>query len=249
MTYKIQTGKNTELINMQIQYHRSMIKVHTQAVENLLKLCTDNQIKDLSVEEQLFDELHEKDVEVETTDCASREHEDNIIFDIDEQDVIWERIRESQIKQGMLFNHGEEVIKHEPVKMIENESEDHNKIKKVGKKENNLFIEPNLKKFPNTIFKEDNIENNEDIEEEKNILSSNIEEDMKKQKTSKKPPTINALFKLNPNKRSKIIKNIFEKAKENISSFLLNDDYNEEQFNNAISEEADRLLKVYLDTH
>lgn len=64
-----------------------------------------------------------------------------------------------------------------------------------------------------------------------------------------KPPVINALYKVNPKTRNNIIKNIFIDARNNIKKLSeLNDDY-KNNFDEKVTEEADRLLMVYLKTN
>jgi hypothetical protein len=68
-------------------------------------------------------------------------------------------------------------------------------------------------------------------------------------KEADKYPVLNALFKVNPLKRKEIIKEIFNKSKNNITELAKLDSKYTDNYDVEVEKEADRLLNVYLKSH
>ena len=70
--------------------------------------------------------------------------------------------------------------------------------------------------------------------------------------TSNKPepehPTINALLRLTPSQRDRLLFSIFQEAKKNVQQ-LAKPDTPDAELEQLVSREADRLVQVYIDTH
>ena len=61
---------------------------------------------------------------------------------------------------------------------------------------------------------------------------------------------LNALTKITPKERNKLLKDLYNKAVQNVKITIgQNRNFTEEELNNLYSCEADRLLKLYNETH
>jgi len=207
-----------KFLNVQIAYHNMMIKTHTHAVEDLLKL--NNLSNTPFSESMLFNKLcdeHETDINSDSyssininnteSDYVSNDPCDQLEAAIDDvvdgQDIIWDRIRKSQqqLKDAQLDNQPNETEK---------------------------FLKNNL------------CENNE--LDTAHINSVETPPDVELGYT--KPPTINKLFKYNKAQINKKIKDVFTQACVNMESHKHL--YSTDEYDEKVQNEADRLLQVFL---
>ena len=80
-------------------------------------------------------------------------------------------------------------------------------------------------------------------------LNQNLEETGQNLEETGQYPVLNALFKVNPLKRKEIIKEIFNKSKDNITELAKLDSKYNDNYDIEVEKEADRLLNVYLKSH
>lgn len=250
--------KLNKICDDRIEYHMELIDLHTnkiaklqkQRISELKNLLTEiNTLEDKSkqnnFENSLFNGLYPPSDNPDfnnssdlTFDNQASDIPDlnNPSFDGDlglsEQDLIWERIRQSQLAQK------------------ENETPEHNNLEKELLKVQTTVEKELLKTIPK--------QNNLPEVSPSQLLQSNIDvkpdmevnpEEKKEKEDEKRPPKINALFRVNPLTRRKLIKDTFIQATENIKKLAeLNDKY-KDNFDEEVQKEADRLLDVYLKTH
>ena len=182
---------------------------------------------------QLFNELHNNELhnnEPNTTPELNTRMVGDLQSNLDEQDLIWDRIRKSQLGEDTIHQNIKNELNNNTQEITNTSA-----IQTTGK-ENNLLIS-NLNVFNSNI--------------EPNETSSQLAADLKSYELYQKPtpPKINALFKVNPTQRQTIIKNIFKQATKNITKLSLVDDKYKNAFDTEVQNEADRLLEVYLQTH
>ena len=248
--------KLNKIFDDQINFHLDLIKEHMEEITKLQK-------KRLVKSEALFksfihnplvgNELHIDEPEVIPKTYMGMDLQSTL----DDQDLIWDRIRKSQL--------GEDTLQQD----IKNEINNNNTPEILNTtyiqpiyKENNLLV-PELNGF-NPNFETDEIKATSLSDPSKIELiytdptlktfdfdTTQIPADLKPYDLYQKqePPKINALFKFNPIQKQSIIKNIFNQATENITKLSLVNDKYKNSFDVEVQNEADRLLNVYLQTH
>jgi hypothetical protein len=234
--------KLTKIFDEQIEFHMTLINKHTEKINILQKtrlmemdillneldtltpISTNVKYEKKSddiddIDNKLFDNLH--DIDINST--MSEELKQSLPADMDmglgDQDLIWDRIRQSQLK----LNKDKET---------KTEAE-------TSKDIVISFSEPTKK---SSIIRENNLEFI-------NTPSDKVITDLQVSEVELLPPKINALFKVNPTTRNKIIKDTFKQATENISKLRIFDSEIDADFHKFVQKEADRLLDVYLKTH
>ena len=149
-----------------------------------------------------------------------------------------------------------EAIMQERRKLLKNESEVRESKLEVNTKETNAKdTETKLEnkvdelKTPKASKKE-NVAKNEVKEsiapDRFGSVINNVEGHMTVDEMEQKAPVITALLRINNDQREQLYTNIFLTAKSNVLSHVKED---EADFDNLVCKEADRLLKVYMDTH
>ena len=223
--------KLNKIFDSRIQYHTDVVQKHTdkilklnkkrliaikEAVDEMNKLDMNysphNNEKSIDAENNLFKTLHSS--------------EDVLDSGLDDQDMIWDRIRQSQLKN-------EHEIKSKnaiPVTVDNNEP--------IVSDLNNEPIVSDLNNEPIVT-----VDNNEPIVSDlNNTPVDNTSDELT-------PPTLNALFKVNPTTRKHVIKKIFNEAIDSITKLSDIDNKYKDNFDVEVQKEADRLLDVYLQTH
>lgn len=221
-----------EIINKifddRITYHMNMVKKHNDKISQLQEKRllaikeTMNEVNELSkdnltrninycpdTDDKLFDELHKQGLQLDSN--------------LDDQDMIWDRIRQSQLGHDPF----------QPLRQIqEKEEEEEQEKEQKGIRENNLCVEPEI--LENVNITPDLLTDDTQKTEERGELSG---------------PPINALYRINPIQRRTVIKDIFNTATENITKLAELDNKYKDNFDVEVQKEADRLLEVYLQTH
>ena len=239
--------KLNKIFDDRIEYHMGLIDLHTNKIaklqkqriselKNLLKEfeCTSTTEQDNTrrgaLEDTLFDTLYPAS---DIPDLNTQSFDGDL--GLSEQDLIWERIRQSQLAQK------EEQQKENPDQnILENQKTVEKELLKTIPKQNNLPEVP-----PSQL-----LQSNMDVKPDMLVKPEvKPEEEKKKENEEKKAPKINALFKVNPPTRRKIVKDTFTQATENIKKLAELDDKYKDNFDEEVQKEADRLLDVYLKTH
>jgi hypothetical protein len=224
--------KLNKIFDDRIEYHMELANVHTHKIAKLQKkrltqlknLQTENNsltgelimsngcIKNDGLDDELFDTIH-KETQYANTEISDPD------LGLGDQDLIWERIRKSQLGQDT------EIKKDESI---------NDQTHTTQPRENNLqeLQMVQLLKSDMSLSKE-LCDGNGKVSETESL----------------QPPKINALFKVNPQTRKKIIKDTFEQATENITKLAELDKKYKDDFDDEVQKEADRLLEVYLKTH
>ena len=91
------------------------------------------------------------------------------------------------------------------------------------------------------------VEFKEEIHNLDNIKEEDKEDKEDKEEDVIKPPTINALFRITPKERRKVIKDIFMESRRYVTELYKDDDKSVEEINEEVKKQSDRLLQFYID--
>ena len=214
---------NIYYLTSQIQFHKNIIDSHKKQIIILQNIIDDiNNISDNTPDDK---------------DAKENKFLDNNMndeLDIDSQDIIWQRIKNAHLTtkdpNGELPKDPNGELPKDP--------------------NGELPKDPNgeLPKDPNGELPKD--PNGELPKDPNGELPKDPNGELPKEKEKPKLIPVNALSRFNPTQQNQILKNIFNKATNNIDTLKkLDHTITEQNYDIKIQEEADKLLKVYLESH